>query len=103
AIAFAQQGASVAVADADVRGAQEVVRHIASLGGRALMIPLDVTDPASVETMVNTTVSQLGGLDCAFNNAGVPDGSRSLLTSSQENWDRVMAVNLEGVWHCMQA
>lgn len=104
AIAFARLGAAVAIADADAQRGAEVVHHITgSLGGQALFIGVDVTDPDSVQNMVRTTVKQFGALDCAFNNAGVPDKSSSLRVSTQENWDRVMSVNLEGVWHCMRA
>lgn len=101
--AFAREGAAVAVADANVRGGNQTVRLIEVAGGRALFIRADVTNPFSAERMVEATVDGLGGLDCAFNNAGIADRSRSLLDSSQDNWDRVMAVNLEGVWHSMRA
>jgi NAD(P)-dependent dehydrogenase (short-subunit alcohol dehydrogenase family) len=104
AIAFARLGAAVVVADWDVQRGEEVAHHIATtLGRNALFVSVDVTDPDSVQDMVRTTVSRFGSLDCAFNNAGVPDKSSSLRVSSQDNWDRVMSVNLEGVWHCMKA
>ncbi|WP_201764713.1 glucose 1-dehydrogenase [Vreelandella titanicae] len=103
ALTFAREGAAVVIADADRQGGEETAAIIAERGGQVLFLCVDVTDPASVERMVATTVERFGGLDCAFNNAGIPDGSRSLLTSSQDNWNRVMAVNLEGVWHCLQA
>lgn len=104
AIAFARLGAAVVVADADAQRGAEVVGYISeSLGEQAVFIGVDVTDPDSVQHMVRTTVSHFGALDCAFNNAGVPDKSSSLRVSTQTNWDRVMSVNLEGVWHCMKA
>ncbi|MGF6507977.1 glucose 1-dehydrogenase [Paraburkholderia sp. 32] len=104
AIAFARVGAAVVVADADAQRGAEVVHYITeSLGEQSLFVAVDVTDPDSVERMVRTTVSHYGALDCAFNNAGVSDKSSSLRVSTQDNWDRVMSVNLEGVWHCMRA
>ncbi len=104
AIAFARLGAAVVVADADAQRGAEVAHYIRkSLGEQSFFLGVDVTDPDSVQNMVRTTVSKFGALDCAFNNAGVPDNSSSLRVSTQANWDRVMSVNLEGVWHCMRA
>lgn len=104
AIAFARNGAAVAIADADVAGGEQVVNHIEThCDAKAVFIKVDVTDAESVNAMVRSTVEQFGALDMAFNNAGVPDRAASLHTSTQENWDRVMSVNLEGVWHCMKA
>ena len=104
AIAFARSGAAVAVADADMAGAQETVSFIEShCDAHASAIAVDVADAESVRAMVRSTVEKFGRLDMAFNNAGVPDRAASLHVSTQENWDRVMSVNLEGVWHCMRA
>lgn len=104
AIAFAKHGATVVVADADAQRGQEVAHYITeNFGAHSLFVSVDVTDPDSVQNMIRTTVSRFGGLDCAFNNAGIPDNSTSLRVSTQGNWDRVMSVNLEGVWHCMKA
>ncbi|MDE1180034.1 glucose 1-dehydrogenase [Paraburkholderia sp.] len=104
AIAFAKLGAAVVVADADAQRGPEVAHYITSgLGEQSLFVSVDVTDPDSVQNMVESTVSRFGRLDCAFNNAGVPDKASSLRVSDQANWERVMSVNLEGVWHCMKA
>jgi NAD(P)-dependent dehydrogenase (short-subunit alcohol dehydrogenase family) len=104
AIAFAQLGAAVVVADADAQQGADVARDLErNFGGQSLFLNVDVADPESVQNMVRATVSRFGALDCAFNNAGVPDRSSSLRVSTQDNWDRVMSVNLEGVWHCMRA
>lgn len=103
ALQFAQEGAAVVVADLNAAAGEALVSEIVRGGGQALFISVDVCDEASVKSMVNKTVERFGGLDCAFNNAGIPDGASSLLTSTQSNWDGVMAVNLEGVWHCMRA
>ncbi|CAN7698279.1 glucose 1-dehydrogenase [Paraburkholderia sp. SIMBA_054] len=104
AIAFARIGTAVAVADADTVGGEETARYIeAHCDARAAFIKVDVSDGESVKAMVRSTVERFGALDMAFNNAGVPDRAASLHVSTQENWDRVMSVNLEGVWHCMKA
>ncbi len=100
---FAREGASVVIADRNEAQGQALAAQIVQRGGRALFVPVDVADPSSVAEMLAASIAHFGGLHCAFNNAGVADGSSSLLTSSQENWDRVMSVNLEGMWHCMRA
>jgi 3-oxoacyl-[acyl-carrier protein] reductase len=63
---------------------------------------VDVTDPAGVEHMIEATLEQFGKLDCLVNNAGITDDAR-LLTMNEEQWDRVIAVNLKGVYLCTQA
>ncbi|SAK91326.1 short-chain dehydrogenase/reductase SDR [Caballeronia pedi] len=104
AIEFARRGAAVVVADADATGGKETVSYIeTNCDARAMFVGVDVTDAVSVEAMIRSTVEHFGALDMAFNNAGVPDRAASLHVSTQENWDRVMSVNLEGVWHCMKA
>ena len=104
AIAFARGGAAVVVADADAAAGVEVVKLIETqVDARAMFIQVDVTDAESVKAMMRSAVERFGAIDMAFNNAGVPDRAASLHVSTQENWDRVMSVNLEGVWHCMKA
>ncbi|MGF6732115.1 NAD(P)-dependent dehydrogenase (short-subunit alcohol dehydrogenase family) [Paraburkholderia youngii] len=104
AIAFAHNGAAVVVADADAAGGRETVEFIEThCDARATFVQVDVADGDSVKTMVRSAVDSFGRIDMAFNNAGVPDRAASLHVSTQENWDRVMSVNLEGVWHCMKA
>jgi len=99
---FAREGATIVVADRDVSAGEAVVSSVVEQGGRALFVEVDVADAQSVSNMIAASVAAFGRLDCAFNNAGVPDRSTSLLTSDQANWDRVMATNLEGLWHCLR-
>lgn len=99
----AQAGAHVVVADRDARRGAAVAAAIARDGAAACFVEVDVSDRGSVDALIGATLDRFGRLDCAFNNAGIADGARSLLTSSQENWDRVIGINLEGVWLCMQA
>jgi NAD(P)-dependent dehydrogenase (short-subunit alcohol dehydrogenase family) len=98
---FAARGARVVVADFNLEGAERVAND---LGGRdrALAVKVDVAEPASAEAMVRSTVDAFGRLDVAVNNAGIggelnPTGGYSI-----ESWDRVIAVNLSGVFYCMR-
>ena len=102
AIAFARSGAGVVVADLDERGGQETVRQIESLGAPAIFVTADVTDGASVAAMVGRAVARFGRLDCAFNNAGIAPGEVRLADFDEETFDRVMVVNVKGVWHCLK-
>lgn len=101
ALAFAREGAKVAVVDVVSEGGEETVRLIREKGGEAIFIKCDVSKAAEVEAMVRTTVETFGRLDCAFNNAGV--GMRkSILDLTEDDWERVININLKGVWLCMK-
>jgi 3-oxoacyl-[acyl-carrier protein] reductase len=99
---FAQEGASVVVADIAPERVQAVVEEIHSCGQTALGIVADVTDPVSVKRMIETILEHFGQLDCLVNNAGITDDAQ-LLKMGEEQWDRVAAVNLKGVYLCSQA
>jgi len=94
---FAREGAAVAVADLDEAGGQAVVQQIAGSGGRACFIRCDVSQAADCERAVRETVESLGGLDILFNNAGIIRRS-DVLNTTEEEWDRVMAVNVKSVF-----
>lgn len=101
-LALAQAGAAVAVADILDEPAQETAAEIERAGGRAAALHVDVTDPDSVRAMAAACVDQLGGVDILVNNAGIfPIHPIPAITA--EVWDRVMAVNLKGVFLCSQA
>jgi NAD(P)-dependent dehydrogenase (short-subunit alcohol dehydrogenase family) len=102
ALAFAREGARVAVADVVVDGGEETCRQITAAGGEAIFVPADVSEAAAVEAMVRSTVERYGRLDCALNNAGIGGGLASIIDCEEEAWDRVIAVNLKGVWLCMK-
>ena len=102
AVAFAREGAKVAVADVNVAGGRETVSMIEQNGAAALFVQADMTKASEVETMVNKVVETWGRLDCAFNNAGVGGGSGSITTVTEADWDYVMDVNSKGVWLCMK-
>jgi 3-oxoacyl-[acyl-carrier protein] reductase len=101
-LALADAGADVAVADIDVPAAQAVAAEVSARGRRGVAVEADVTSKPAVEAMVKTTVETLGGLDILVNNAGIFPIA-SVATMSEEAWDRVIAVNLKGVFLCSQA
>ena len=98
---FAREGARVVVADIVSGGSEETVRRIKEAGGDALFVKCDVTRAVEVESAVKGTVDTYGRLDCAFNNAGIAIPGTTV-ECSEEDWDRVLSVNLKGVWLCMK-
>ncbi len=107
ALAFAREGAWVAVADLTPEGAQRTVAAIEAQGGQAVAVACDVTDDAAVEAMVAAAVNAFGGLDCAFNNAGIAPfqvnaGGQKIADVAPEAWGRILDVNLTGVWRCLR-
>ncbi|MBT3996293.1 MAG: glucose 1-dehydrogenase [Chloroflexi bacterium] len=103
AIQFAREGAKVVIAARREEESLEVVNEITNNGGNAIYVQTDVAKWADVENMVNTTLSEYGRLDCAFNNAGLSGRlTEGWLTITEEQWDQTADVNLKGVWMCMR-
>ncbi|MFP4234661.1 MAG: glucose 1-dehydrogenase [Nitriliruptoraceae bacterium] len=102
-LAFADQGAAVAVVDLDEDGAVETVRQIEEAGGEAIFIACDVTDEEAVHTMVASVVDRFGGLDYAYNNAGTEGKQSPLAEMDTAEFRRVIELNLFGVFYCMKA
>ncbi|NTV37919.1 MAG: SDR family oxidoreductase [Anaerolineales bacterium] len=102
ALAFAREGAKVVIADFDEAGGAETVSQVCAAGGEALFVRCDVTQAEDVRALFEVILSTHGQLDCAFNNAGIEGDFDPLLESSDENFDRVIAVNLKGVWLCLK-
>ncbi len=102
ALAFADAGASVAVADLSKEGADKTVRAIADSGGAALAIACDVAEEDQVEAAVARTVDVFGRLDFAFNNAGVEPTGTPAAEIASEVWQRNLAINLSGVFYCIK-
>jgi len=96
---FAAEGASVAVLDCDREGAEETTKMITDEGGKAILVPTDVTEESSVESAVGATVKEFGKLDIFINNAGIVIMANAADTTI-EDWDRVHNVNLRGVFLC---
>jgi NAD(P)-dependent dehydrogenase (short-subunit alcohol dehydrogenase family) len=99
---FSREGAKVVVADVAVEGGEETVRLITAAGREATFVKTDVSHTAEVEALVQKTVATYGRLDCAFNNAGIEGVIQPTADYGEEHWDRVLAINLKGVWLCMK-
>ncbi|MFM6927787.1 MAG: SDR family NAD(P)-dependent oxidoreductase [Bdellovibrio sp.] len=99
ALAIAKEGANVMIAD--LKEDKAVLKEIESLGVKASFIACDVANPMAVKEAVSATVAQFGSLDVAFNNAGVGD-EKQIHEKSIEQWNKVIAINLSGVFFCMK-
>jgi NAD(P)-dependent dehydrogenase (short-subunit alcohol dehydrogenase family) len=102
AVAFGREGASVVVSDVDATGGEQTAQAIRAAGGQAIFARADVSQAAQVEALTKRTVGSFGRLDCAFNNAGIQGQIATTVECNEENWDRIIATNLKGVWLCMK-
>jgi NAD(P)-dependent dehydrogenase (short-subunit alcohol dehydrogenase family) len=102
ALAFAREGASVVIADVSEQGNQETARMIEELGGQALALRCDVTRTEDVRAALDQAVEVFGRLDIAFNNAGAEQKVNAAADITEEEWDRIIAINLRGVFVCMK-
>lgn len=102
AMAFAKVGATVIVADVQVAKGEEVVSKILSEDGKAFFIKCNVEDELDIKNMVTSTTKKFGHLDYAFNNAGVEGDTLDTINCTNENWNRVININLRGVWWCLK-
>ncbi len=100
--AFAESGASVVLADVNEQSVQAAARELTGKGSKTLAVKCDVSDDAQVEAMVKQTVATFGRLDAAYNNAGIQNVLAETADLPRDDYDRVMAVNLRGVWSCMK-
>ena len=100
--AFAEAGAAVALADVNEDAVRAAAAELAAAGHQSIAIHCDVSDEADVAAMVEQTVSTFGRLDAAFNNAGVMIPAAELADAEGEDFERVTAINLRGVWNCMK-
>lgn len=98
AIRFAAEGAKVVVSDLDAAGGEKTVRLIRERGGEAIFVKTDVSHSKEVSDLVQTTVNAFGGLHILFNNAGIGHSEVRSTDLSEEEWDRVIDVNLKGVF-----
>jgi NAD(P)-dependent dehydrogenase (short-subunit alcohol dehydrogenase family) len=100
--AFASSGASVVLADWHKDSVELAADELKAMGCSVLAVQCDVADDAQVEAMVARTVSTFGKLDVAYNNAGVQNVLAETADSPRDDYDRVMSINLRGVWSCMK-
>ena len=98
ALAFAREGAKVVVADVVVEGGEETVRTIKEGGGEAIFVKCDVSKATEMEALINKVVETYGRLDYAHNNAGIDGEMAPTADCTEKNWDRVIGINLKGVW-----
>ena len=102
ALALAAEGAYVVVADVDEAGGQAVVAEIGDLGGQAFFQYSDVSQAADVVALIEAIVGRYGRIDCAVNNAGIEGLPARTADTSEADFDRIMAINVKGVWLCMK-
>jgi NAD(P)-dependent dehydrogenase (short-subunit alcohol dehydrogenase family) len=103
AVRFSRAGARVVLADVQVAAGQDVAGELRAEGGEAVFVTCDVTEERDVQKLVALAVDQYGALDMAFNNAGI-EGSAGVATTDleEEEWHRIIDVNLTGVWLCLK-
>jgi len=102
ALTFAREGAKVVVSDVVVEAGKETVQLIKNADGEAVFIKADVAQVSDVEALIAKAVEAYGRLDCAHNNAGIEGNSAKVADYDEADWDRVIAINLTGVWLCMK-
>jgi len=103
ALTFAREGAKLVIADINADGGQQTVHMITENGGEAIFVRTDVSQAAEVQALISQAVATYGRLDCAHNNAGIGSRPRAPLHEcTEETWDRVLGINLKGVWLCMK-
>ncbi len=100
--AFAEAGAAVVLADFREEAVKAEAQGLMAVGHKVIAIRCDVSDDAQVAAMVERTVAEFGRLDAAFNNAGVMARIAPMADTTDEEWDRVIGINLRGVWSCMK-
>jgi meso-butanediol dehydrogenase/(S,S)-butanediol dehydrogenase/diacetyl reductase len=100
AIAFAAEGANVAVSDIDGDGGQETAAMITEQGGQAIFIKCNVANDDEARHLVQQTVETFGGVNVLFNNAGINPMEGNVVDMPLEEWRRVFAVNVDGIFHC---
>src|SRR4051812_4919364 len=96
---FAEEGAKVVVADVTAEAAQSVVDEVKAAGGQAVAVVADVSKEPDAKRMIDEAIAAFGRVDVLYNNAGImPEADHSVIDTSVEDWDRVMAVNVRGVF-----
>src|SRR5580698_10286649 len=102
AVLFAKAGAKVVVAGRREREGEETVEMVRAAGGDGLFVKTDVSKASEVEALIQKTVEKFGRLDVAFNNAGIEGTWAPIVRQSEEDFDRVISINLKGVWLSMK-
>jgi len=100
---FAQEGATVIINDIDLQEGEKVAKQINQEGFKAFVIKADVSKSAEVEAMIHKVINSYGGIDILINNAAVFARSVPIVELEEEEWDRVMSINLKSVFNCCKA
>jgi NAD(P)-dependent dehydrogenase (short-subunit alcohol dehydrogenase family) len=101
-LAMAREGATVVIADRDPAGNATTLEMLKARGGHGLTVTIDTSVASQVEALIQRAVDAYGRLDCAVNNAGIQGRIASTTECTEENWDRIVSVNLKGVWLCLK-
>src|SRR5580692_6910540 len=102
AIAYAREGAKAVAAGPRAAEGEQTVRLVRAQGREAMFVPTDVAQEAQVKNLIGRTLERFGRLDFAFNNAGIDQQPTPLLEQTVEEYDRVMDINVKGVWLSMK-
>ena len=102
AVLFAKAGAKVVVAGRRESEGKETIDLVRAAGGDGLFVKTDVSRTTDVRALIQKTVEKFGSLDVAFNNAGIEGSWSPIAEQSEEDWDRVIGINLKGVWLCLK-
>ncbi len=102
AIKLAENGANLILCGRDKVKGEAVIQEITNNHGKAVFIKCDVTNKNEVDNLFDSALSQMGSIDCLFNNAGIDGQIASFDESTEENWDGVIDTNLKGIWYCMK-
>lgn len=102
AVLFARNGAKVVVAGRRRNEGEETMKQVRAAGGDGLFMQTDVSKSADVQALIKKTVEKFGRIDCAFNNAGIEGNWTPIVDQSEEDWDKVININLKGVWLCLK-
>lgn len=102
ALQLAMNGANVVVSGRNSARGEKVVEKALKYGVNAKFIRCDLNNNKDIESLFSETITFLGGIDCAFNNAGIEGEVASFAESNEENWDNVMQTNLKSIWFCMK-
>lgn len=102
ALAFAAEGADVVLADIDTVGNEETARLVAGHGGRVIAAKCDVTSSSDIQAAIERTVNEFGRLDVAFNNAGIEQPPAPLVDITEDEWSRVIDIDLRSAFLCMK-
>jgi NAD(P)-dependent dehydrogenase (short-subunit alcohol dehydrogenase family) len=103
ALKFADEGCSIIIADVLVEEARKTLEEISEKGREAIFVQCDVSNSRQVQDVVDQTISRFGKIDILVNNAGISGAIKSIVDVSEEEWDRLLAINLKGVFLCCKA